>query len=94
MLQQAVLAPLPQMRHEQSHAVAQAPVLEWPLVWKEAQKLVTSLRQISAPSKKPEDEAGIDTAAVSNDSSPPPQQPDLLVERSGLEAEPISIAKV
>jgi len=89
-LQQAVLAPLPQVRHEQ----AQAPDVEWPLVWKEAQKLVTGLRQVSAPSEKQGAEASIDTLAVSDGSSPPPHEPDSCDERSGHDGEPISIAKV
>jgi hypothetical protein len=81
-LMQALLAPLPQMRAEPPPPPLPAPPVEWPLVWKEAQRLVSTLKPATLPPEQQHNQDGSAKAAVaSSSSSHAPQQKDVAGDR-------------
>jgi len=95
-LLQAILAPLPQMRPDPPPPPPPAPPVEWPLVWKEAQRLVSNLKWSFVPPQQQElPMGGADAEAASNSSSHSQPQEDAAAGRSlGQGAEPDPDAKV
>ena len=92
-LQQAILAPLPQMRADPPQHLPLAPPTEWPTVWKEAQRLVSTVNNGSAAAQQPEPHAN---PASKSDSSPAQPQTDGAESRepTGQGAEQDSRTKV
>ena len=93
-VQQAILAPLPQMRPDpaQQH-LPPFPPPEWPTVWKEAQRLVSNVSNGSTAAQQPETQA-----EPTSDSNPLPAQPQTdgtdSREPTGQAAEQDASAKV